>query len=173
MRNLAGQEKSSYSSGYTQGFRDGNSGIFGDRITTTLLTRLEEQYPTQDEFRRGYVDGFKEGATSRHVHSEKSDSRLQENLEHISERLQTLERQKGDEIHSTKIYHVYNQASDVQAQGVALGAELDESRRSTMRRHHYTAGDYLRYGYAGSDTDAASLRRNKRSLSATALGRGA
>ncbi len=54
-----------YSSGYMQGFRDGDSGVFGDRITTTLLRRLEEQYPTQDDFRQGYVDGFKEGAGSR------------------------------------------------------------------------------------------------------------
>lgn len=68
MHNLSvrGQPTSSgYSAGYMQGFRDGDSGIFGDRITTTLLKRLEEQYPTQDDFRQGYVDGFKEGAGSR------------------------------------------------------------------------------------------------------------
>jgi hypothetical protein len=107
MRNLASSgEKTGHSSGYTQGFRDGNSGIFGDRITTTLLQRLEEQYPTQDDFRKGYVDGFKDGVGSRTVVSVKEDTRLLENVERISDRLQTLERQKGDEIHSTKIYHV-------------------------------------------------------------------
>ena len=62
MHNLAHRPGShrGYSSGYMQGFRDGNSGVFGDRITTQLLKRLEEQYP-EEEFRQGYVDGFKEG----------------------------------------------------------------------------------------------------------------
>lgn len=66
MHNLAQRGPGAgYSSGYMQGFRDGNSGIFGDRITTNLLRRLEEQYPNQEEFRTGYIDGFKEGAGSR------------------------------------------------------------------------------------------------------------
>lgn len=66
MHNLAQRgQGSGYSSGYTQGFRDGNSGVFGDRITTNLLRRLEEQYPNQEEFRTGYIDGFKEGAGNR------------------------------------------------------------------------------------------------------------
>lgn len=45
-----------------QGFRDGTSGVFGDRITNSLLKRLEEQYPNNDEFIQGYIDGFKDGA---------------------------------------------------------------------------------------------------------------
>lgn len=66
MRNLCrDREPGGYSSGYMQGFRDGNSGVFGDRISTNLLRRLEEQYPNQEEFRTGYIDGFKEGASSR------------------------------------------------------------------------------------------------------------
>lgn len=66
MHNLAQRgQGGGYSSGYMQGFRDGNSGVFGDRISTNLLRRLEEQYPNQEEFRTGYIDGFKEGANSR------------------------------------------------------------------------------------------------------------
>lgn len=62
MYNLAHRpNQAGYSGGYMQGFRDGNSGVFGDRITTSLLKRLEEQYPNNDEFRQGYVDGFKDG----------------------------------------------------------------------------------------------------------------
>lgn len=93
-----------YSAGYMQGFRDGNSGIFGDRITDSLLRRLEDQYPGQDEFKKGYIDGFKEGASNK---SRWEDSRrLQQSLTELTERLASYERAKGDEIHSTKIYHV-------------------------------------------------------------------
>lgn len=69
MSNLAQKPNSKlgYSSGYMQGFRDGNSGIFGDRVTNSLLKRLEEQYPNNDEFRQGYVDGFKEGVSGGRV----------------------------------------------------------------------------------------------------------
>uniref|UniRef100_A0A914W0E7 Fibronectin type-III domain-containing protein n=1 Tax=Plectus sambesii TaxID=2011161 RepID=A0A914W0E7_9BILA len=180
MHNLAvrGQPPSGgYSPGYMQGFRDGNSGIFGDRITTTLLRRLEEQYPTQDEFRQGYVDGFKEGANSRggDKKGDGNDARLlHKSLTELTERLSSLEKTKGDEIHSTKIYHVYNQQPEVvgfSSSGQQLAHELEEmssSRRSTLRRH-YTPGDYLKYA---SDIDGyGSLRQNRRSLSASALGR--
>lgn len=93
-----------YSAGYMQGFRDGNSGICGDRITDSLLRRLEDQYPGQDEFKKGYIDGFKEGASNK---SRWEDSRrLQQSLTELTERLASYERAKGDEIHSTKIYHV-------------------------------------------------------------------
>ncbi|VDN03313.1 unnamed protein product [Thelazia callipaeda] len=131
MHNLAQRgQGAGYSSGYMQGFRDGNSGIFGDRITGSLLRRLEEQYPNQEEFRTGYIDGFKEGAGSR---SSERKSR------HKS-------KSAGDEIHTTKIYHVYNQQPDslvvsgYSTTGRQLEQELEEltssSRRSTLRRHY-------------------------------------
>lgn len=66
MHNLAQRgQGAGYSSGYMQGFRDGSSGHFGDRVSNSLLRRLEEQYPNQEEFRTGYIDGFKEGIASR------------------------------------------------------------------------------------------------------------
>ena len=40
-----------YSAGYMQGFRDGNSGVFGDRISESLLRRLDEQYPSNEDFK--------------------------------------------------------------------------------------------------------------------------
>lgn len=95
----------------------------------------------------------------------------------MTERLVSLEKTKGDEIHSTKIYHVYNQRDGgygYSSSGAQLAQELDEiqsqSRRSTLRRH-YTPGDYLRYA---SDAEAgySSLSHPKRSLSASAIGRG-
>jgi len=43
------------------------------------------------------------------------------------------------------------------------------SKRSTLRRH-YTPGDYLRYDEASGEYN--SLGRSRRSMSATALGRG-
>uniref|UniRef100_A0A915DKV5 Fibronectin type-III domain-containing protein n=1 Tax=Ditylenchus dipsaci TaxID=166011 RepID=A0A915DKV5_9BILA len=166
--------KLGYSSGYMQGFRDGNSGIFGDRITNSLLKRLEEQYPHNDEFRTGYVDGFKDGVSGGRTFE---DSRhLQKSMTELTERLTSLEKTKGDEIHSTKIYHVYNQHPDLigySSTGERLTHELEElttgeSRRSTLRKH-YTPGDYLKYG---SDTEGYnSLGHNRRSLSASALGR--
>jgi hypothetical protein len=95
-------------------------------------------------------------------------------LTELNERLASLEKTKGDEIHSTKIYHVYNQHPDFPgytATGQQLASELEEltggSRRSTLRRH-YTPGDYMRY----QDETYNSLGRNRRSLSASALGRG-
>ena len=45
--------------------QDGNAGVFGDKVTPTMIARLDEQYPGQDDFKQGYVDGFREGATSR------------------------------------------------------------------------------------------------------------
>lgn len=39
--------------------------MWGDRINMQMLRRLEELYPNQDEFRQGYVDGYKEGLHSR------------------------------------------------------------------------------------------------------------
>jgi len=179
MSNIAnkGAQSGGYSAGYMQGFRDGNSGIFGDRISTTLLRRLEEQYPNQDEFRTGYIEGFKEGAGSRtSERREFEDSRrLQRSLTELTERLTSLEKTKGDEIHSTKIFHVYNQQPDTigySTSGQQLASELEEinstSRRSTLRRH-YTPGDYLKYG---TDLEGyGSLGRARRSLSASALGR--
>lgn len=175
MHNLAQRPGSSlgYSAGYMQGFRDGNSGIFGDRITTHLLKRLEEQYPNEEEFRQGYIDGFKEG--TRQGNRFEDSRRLQQSLTELTERLTSLEKTKGDEIHSTKIYHVYNQHPDVvgyTTTGEQLARELEElastSRRSTLRRH-YTPGDYLKY--AGEE-GYNSLGQNRRSLSASALGRG-
>jgi hypothetical protein len=50
-----------------QGFRDGTSGVFGDRISESLLKRLEEQYPDNEEFRAGYIDGFKDGVNGGRV----------------------------------------------------------------------------------------------------------
>lgn len=81
-------------------------------------------------------------------------------------------------IHSTKIYHVYNQSPEMLAQGQQLVSELEElasgqSRRSTLRRH-YTPGDYLRYGdegVVGAGGEYHSLGR-RRTMSASALGRG-
>nr|CAD2205419.1 unnamed protein product [Meloidogyne enterolobii] len=59
------------------------------------------------------------------------------------------------------------------AQGQQLVSELEElasgSKRSTLRRH-YTPGDYLRYDEASGEYN--SLGRSRRSMSATALGRG-
>uniref|UniRef100_A0A914BWZ1 Fibronectin type-III domain-containing protein n=1 Tax=Acrobeloides nanus TaxID=290746 RepID=A0A914BWZ1_9BILA len=172
MHDLAQRGSTGYSGGYMQGFRDGNSGIFGDRITDSLLRRLEEQYPGQDEFKKGYIDGFKEGASNK---SRWEDSRrLQQSLTELTERLASIEKGKGDEIHSTRIYHVYNQHPEgigFRSTGERLAHELEEatteSRRSTLRKH-YTPGDYLKE--AGED-GYNSLGRNRRSLSASALGR--
>jgi hypothetical protein len=63
MSNLAQRptQRLGYSSGYMQGFRDGGEGLFGDRITESLLKRLENQYPDNEQFRTGYIDGFKDG----------------------------------------------------------------------------------------------------------------
>lgn len=61
------REQSGYHSGYSQGFRDGQSGIFGEEVTESLLRRLEEQYPHNEPFRAGYVDGFKDGVSRRGV----------------------------------------------------------------------------------------------------------
>uniref|UniRef100_A0A7E4VM27 Fibronectin type III domain protein n=1 Tax=Panagrellus redivivus TaxID=6233 RepID=A0A7E4VM27_PANRE len=174
MHNLAQRPGSNlgYSAGYMQGFRDGNSGVFGDRISNQLLKRLEDQYPNEEEFRQGYIDGFKEGTRSGGRFED--SRRLQQSLTELTERLTSLEKTKGDEIHSTKIYHVYNQHPEFvgySATGEQLAKELEEltstSRRSTLRRH-YTPGDYLKY--AGED-GYNSLGQNRRSLSASALGR--
>lgn len=69
MVNLAQRptQRQGYSTGYMQGFRDGNSGVFGDRISESLLRRLEEQYPDNEEFRAGYIDGFKDGVSGGRV----------------------------------------------------------------------------------------------------------
>ncbi|ETN71312.1 fibronectin type III domain protein [Necator americanus] len=156
---------------------DGNSGIFGDRVTPSLISRLDEQYPGQDDFKQGYVDGFKEGAASRtgERRTFEDSRRLQQSLTELTERLTSLEKTKGDEIHSTKIYHVYNQQPDTLAyasSGQQLAQELEEisstSRRSTLRRH-YTPGDYLKYASEGDGY--GTLGRNRRSLSASALAR--
>lgn len=50
-----------------QGFREGSTAMWGDRINMQMLRRLEELYPNQDDFRQGYVDGYKEGLHSRDV----------------------------------------------------------------------------------------------------------
>ncbi|CAJ0598951.1 unnamed protein product [Cylicocyclus nassatus] len=166
-----------YSSGFMQGYKDGNSGIFGDRVTPSLISRLDEQYAGQDDFKQGYVDGFKEGAASRtgERRTFEDSRRLQQSLTELTERLTSLEKTKGDEIHSTKIYHVYNQQPETigyASSGQQLAQELEEinstSRRSTLRRH-YTPGDYLRYASEGETY--GTLGRNRRSLSASALGR--
>ncbi|CAI5445350.1 unnamed protein product [Caenorhabditis angaria] len=161
-----------YSAGFVQGYKDGNSGIFGDRVTPSLISRLDEQYAGQEEFKQGYVDGFKEGASSRvgEKHRFEDSRRLQQSLTELTERLTSLEKTKGDEIHSTKIYHVYNQQPEGAAfssTGQQLAHELEEigSRRSTLRRH-YTPGDYLKYD---AEEGYNSLSRNRRSLSASAL----
>lgn len=67
MHNLAqkGGSSGGYSAGFMQGYKDGNAGIFGDRVTPSLISRLDEQYPGQDDFKQGFVDGFKEGVSSR------------------------------------------------------------------------------------------------------------
>jgi hypothetical protein len=102
-------------------------------------------------------------------------------LTELTERLTTIEKtveKGGDEVHSTKIYHVYNQSPEMVAQGQQLVSELEElasgSRRSTLRRH-YTPGDYLRYEEGMAQSGLAeynSLGRSRRSMSASALGRG-
>ncbi|VDL84387.1 unnamed protein product [Nippostrongylus brasiliensis] len=164
-----------YSTGFMQGYKDGNSGIFGDRVTPSLISRLDEQYPGQDEFKQGYVDGFKEGAGSRSGERRtfEDSRRLQQSLTELTERLTSLEKTKGDEIHSTKIYHVYNQQPETigfTSSAHQLAQELEEinstSRRSTLRRH-YTPGDYLKSEGEGYGT----LGRGRRSLSASALAR--
>ena len=38
--------------------QDGNAGVFGDKVTPTMIARLDEQYPGQDDFKQGYVDGL-------------------------------------------------------------------------------------------------------------------
>ncbi|KAK6029855.1 hypothetical protein OSTOST_04026 [Ostertagia ostertagi] len=166
-----------YSTGFMQGYKDGNSGIFGDRVTPSLISRLDEQYPGQDDFKQGYVDGFKEGAGSRtgERRTFEDSRRLQQSLTELTERLTSLEKTKGDEIHSTKIYHVYNQQPDTIAftsSAQQLAHELEEinstSRRSTLRRH-YTPGDYLKQASEGEGY--GTLGRNRRSLSASALAR--
>lgn len=145
MHNLAQRPANNlgYSSGYMQGFRDGNSGVFGDRITNQLLKRLEEQYPNQEELKQGYIDGFKEGTRQSGGNRFEDSRRLQQSLTELTERLTSLEKTKGDEIHSTKIYHVYNQQPEVvgySATGEQLARELEElnsrSRTSTLRRHY-------------------------------------
>ncbi|KAI6240848.1 hypothetical protein M3Y99_00392200 [Aphelenchoides fujianensis] len=174
--NLANRpNREGYSTGYMQGFRDGNSGVFGDHISNSLLKRLEEQYPENDEFRQGYVQGFKDGVSGGRSFGE--TRHIQKSLTELTERLTSLEKVKGDEIHSTKIYHVYNQHPDFvgyTSTGQQLANELEElttgSRRSTLRRH-YTPGDYARY--TGELEGYNSLGRNRRSLSASALGRDA
>lgn len=121
MSNLAQKpnNKLGYSAGYMQGFRDGNSGIFGDRITGSLLKRLEEQYPHNDEFKQGYIDGFKDGVSGgrvsfvailrerwKMIYTFEDSHHVHQSLSELTERLTSLEKTKGDEIHSTKIYHV-------------------------------------------------------------------
>lgn len=49
-----------YSAGYMQGFRDGNSGLYGDTITDELLRRLEQQWGDNENYRTGYIEGFKD-----------------------------------------------------------------------------------------------------------------
>ncbi|KJH44140.1 hypothetical protein DICVIV_09836 [Dictyocaulus viviparus] len=158
--------------------KDGNSGVFGDRVTPSLISRLDEQYPGQDDFKQGYVDGFKEGASSRtgERRTFEDSRRLQQSLTELTERLTSIEKTKGDEIHSTKIYHVYNQQPEAvgyTSSAHQLAQELEEisstSRRSTLRRH-YTPGDYLKYAAEGEEY--GTLGRNRRSLSASALARG-
>ncbi|CAJ0579194.1 unnamed protein product, partial [Mesorhabditis spiculigera] len=176
MYNLAQKSTGGYSAGFMQGYRDGSSGVFGDRVTPSLISRLDEQYPGQDDFKQGFVDGFNEGCKSGKSGKSFEDSRrLQQSLTELTERLTSLEKTKGDEIHSTKIYHVYNQQPDFvgySSTGAQLAHELDEigsrSRTSTLRRH-YTPGDYLKY--ASEEERYGSLGRNKRSLSASALAR--
>ncbi|CAI4231782.1 unnamed protein product [Auanema sp. JU1783] len=179
MHNLAnkGATAGGYSAGFMQGYKDGGSGIFGDRVTPSLISRLDEQYPGQDDFKQGYVDGFKEGASSRtgEKRTFEDSRRLQQSLTELTERLTSLEKTKGDEIHSTKIYHVYNQQPELafSSTGQQLAHELEQientsSRRSTLRRH-YTPGDYLKYESEGEGY--SSLSRNRRSLSASALAR--
>lgn len=112
MKDLAASKQTGgYSSGYMQGFRDGDSGIYGDRITTSLLRRLEEQYPTQDDFRQGYIEGFRDSTNRKAQDSLQKgpdQSKLTDRLSELSERLSTLERSQtaGDEVHTTRVYHV-------------------------------------------------------------------
>lgn len=79
-----------------KGFRDGNSGLYGDRITNSLLRRLEDLYPNQEEFKTGYLDGYRDSIGNKQtdtLQSKASDgSKLTERLSEISERLQSLEK---------------------------------------------------------------------------------
>lgn len=88
MSNLAQRpsNRQGYSAGYMQGFRDGNSGVFGDRITESLLRRLEEQYPNNDDFKAGYIDGFKDGLGGGRRFEE--TRRIQQSLTELTERLE-------------------------------------------------------------------------------------
>lgn len=90
-----------------------------------MLKRLEEQYPDNEEFRTGYIDGFKDGVGGGRFEDSR---RIQQSLTELTERLTTIEKtvEKGDEIHSTKIYHVYNQSPEMLAQGQQLVSELEE-----------------------------------------------
>ncbi|CDW52276.1 protein sidekick [Trichuris trichiura] len=196
MQHLASRGgQGNYSSGYMQGFRDGDSGIFGNRITTTLLRRLEEQYPNEDDFRQGYVEGFKDALQNKSTverrdklnndrsRSQDTEKVVSESLNKLTEKLSTLERQtRGDEIHTTKIYHVYNQLPEsvgYATSGQYLAQELEELSRSeshkgTLRRH-YTPGDYLKYASdigGGTVFTTGTQRPYRRTLSASNLRRG-
>ncbi|GMS87185.1 hypothetical protein PENTCL1PPCAC_9360, partial [Pristionchus entomophagus] len=160
-----------FSKGFMEGYKHGNSGVFGDRVTPSIISRLDTEYQGQEDFKQGYIDGFKEGVANRTGTGRFEDSRrLQQSLTELTERLTSLEKTRGDEIHSTKIYHVYNQQGELMSStGAQLAHELDEmnsrSRTSTLRKH-YTPGDYLKYA---SEADYNSLSRRNRSLSESRL----
>ncbi|VDO96161.1 unnamed protein product [Soboliphyme baturini] len=169
MQHLAASKPSAaggYSAGYMQGFRDGNSGIFGDRITTTLLRRLEEQYPNQDEFRQGYIEGFKDATKNKTSETVTSQDRADNEANRLRNYMAVF------------IDNQLPESAGYISNAEQLAQELEEfsttSRRGTLRRH-YTPGDYLKYS---SDTEHAgtmestTLRPYRRTLSASNLGRG-
>ncbi|GMT18237.1 hypothetical protein PFISCL1PPCAC_9534, partial [Pristionchus fissidentatus] len=177
MYNLATRQGGpGFSNGFMHGYKDGNGGLFGDRVTPSIISRLEQEYAGQEDFKQGYIDGFKEGVAHRtgQTRTFEDSRRLQQSLTELTERLTSLEKTRGDEIHSTKIYHVYNQqegGAGYTSTGAQLAHELEElnsrSRTSTLRKH-YTPGDYLKQA---SEADYNSLSRRNRSLSESRLAR--
>lgn len=79
-----------HNTGLFQGFRDGASGIYGNKITTSILHRLEESHPSQDDYRQGYIEGFRDAASQGQDTAQ--STHLTDRLTEISERLSTLER---------------------------------------------------------------------------------
>ncbi|PAV59860.1 hypothetical protein WR25_19788 isoform L [Diploscapter pachys] len=109
MHNLATKTQKGYSAGFMQGYRDGSSGAFGDKVTATMMERLDEQYFGQEEFKQGYVAGFRESASTRTQERRAFEETrsIHQSLTELCERLAMIEKKEGgDNIHSTKIYHV-------------------------------------------------------------------
>uniref|UniRef100_A0A915K3I3 Uncharacterized protein n=1 Tax=Romanomermis culicivorax TaxID=13658 RepID=A0A915K3I3_ROMCU len=179
-----GTMRGDFHAGYIQGLRDAGMQGLSQSMQHLAMSRAPRDAG-------GYSAGYMQD----------SDKKLKDSVDYLTDRISTLERTKltereisagGDEIHTTKIYHVCtlflfgncanflnsdNQLPEAsigyQATGQRLAQELEElsetSKRSTLRRH-YTPGDYLKYA---SDTEGGigSLQRRqaRRSMSASNL----